>query len=130
MRTHQEIDARSLAMHQLVAQKVRQDPVLFEHARRTLARWRQTVSVHSQPYLEQWEHLFNQGMDASLAVAVEDSERATALRQSSPFVGLLTEGERLNFLITWNQDHGYSAAHLQRLLNDEAFRQDIAGRLA
>jgi hypothetical protein len=105
MRTHQEIDRRSLALHRLVAERVRRDPALFEKARQTLARWRQTVCVASQPYLEEWERLMNQGVDACLSVAVEDSERAAALRQSSPFSGVLTNRERFAFLRQWRRDH-------------------------
>ena len=70
------------------------NPALFEKARLTLARWRQMACVASQPYLEEWEHLMNQGIEACLSVAVEDSQRAAALRQSSPFPGILTNRER------------------------------------
>lgn len=98
MRTHQEIDQRSLAMHRLVAEKIRRDPALFEKARRTLARWRTIVCPASQPYLDEWEQLMKRGIDACLAVAIEDSERANALRQSSPFTGILTNQERYSFL--------------------------------
>lgn len=104
MRTHQEIDQRSLAMHRLVADKIRRDPALFEKAKGTLARWRTIVCPASQPYLEEWERLMEQGMDACLTVAVEDSERATALRQSSPFAGILTNQERFAILREWNRE--------------------------
>ncbi len=105
MRTHQEIDERTLAMHRLVAEKIRQTPALFDKAKATLARWRTTVSVSSQPYLLEWELLMNQGVETCLAVAVEESERAKALRQSSPFAGLLTHQDRFTFLKTWSLDH-------------------------
>ena len=105
MRTHQEIDRRSLALHRLVAERVMRDPALFEKARLTLSKWRQTVCVASQPYLEEWERLMNQGVDACLSVAVEDSERAAVLRQSSPFSGVLTNRERFAFLRQWRRDH-------------------------
>lgn len=105
MRTHQELDARSLAMHRLIAAKIRQDPALFDRARATLARWRIIVCVNSQPYLAELERLFEQGIEAALAVATEDTERATALRQSSPFCGILTEDERLGFLKSWSSAH-------------------------
>ena len=49
------------------------DPALFEKSRLTLARWRKTVCVASQPYLEEWERLMNEGVEACLAVALEDS---------------------------------------------------------
>ncbi|HSI58792.1 MAG TPA: hypothetical protein VLA16_14635 [Ideonella sp.] len=102
MPSHQQLDRRSLAMHRLVVDKIRRDPALFERARATLARWRASVCVSSQPYLEEWERSMNQGMEACLALAVEDSQRATALRQSSPFAGVLTHRERFEFLRTWS----------------------------
>lgn len=105
MRTHQEIDERSLALHRLIADKIKRDPALFGKARETLSRWRTMVSAASQPYLEEWDHLVKQGMDACLAVAVEDSQRAAALRQSSPFTGVLSNGERFAFLKNWSREH-------------------------
>lgn len=105
MRTHKEIDERSLALHRLIADKIRRDPSLFKRTEGTLARWRTTVCCASQPYLEEWERLMNQGIDACLAVAIEDSPRATALRQSSPFSGVLTNQERFAFLRTWSRHH-------------------------
>ncbi|MDO9002312.1 MAG: hypothetical protein Q7V20_02520 [Aquabacterium sp.] len=110
MRTHQELDDRSLALHRLIADKIRHDPALFDKARATLDHWRQRVSIRTQPCLDEWAHLMDQGIDACLAVAVEDSERATALRQSSPFSGLLSNQDRFAFLKAWPKgiDH---AAH-------------------
>lgn len=105
MRTHDEIDQRSLAMHRMVASEILRDPELFQKARATLARWRGTVCVASQPHLAEWERLMNLGIDACLAVAVEDSQRAAALRQSSPFSGVLSNQERFAFLKTWRRDH-------------------------
>ena len=105
MRTHQEIDQRSLAMHRLVADKIRREPARFDAARATVARWRLTVCATTQPYLAEWEHLMQQGMDTCLAVAVEDSPHATALRQSSPFTRVLSNTERFEFLKTWRSHH-------------------------
>ena len=105
MKTHQEIDERSLAMHRLVAERVAQDPRLFAKAQGTLARWRESVCVSSQPYLEDWERLMKRGVEACLAAAVEDSPRAAALRQSSPFSGVLSNKERFAFLRDWRWSH-------------------------
>jgi hypothetical protein len=105
MRTHQEIDARSLAMHRLVAEKLRRDPCLLDRANRTLARWRATASPSSQPYLEEWERILRGGLDATIAVLLDDSERATALRQCSPFAGVLSSRERFSFLREWKAAH-------------------------
>ena len=105
MRTHQEIDERSLMLHRFVADKIRQDPALFDVARATLARWRARVDAASQPYLERWDDLMRQGMEPCLAVAVEESQRADALRQNSPFSGILTNSERFMLLKTWRRTH-------------------------
>lgn len=105
MRTHQEIDERSLALHRLIADKIVREPRLFERSKETLVRWRKTVCSRSHPYLEEWEHLMSLGMDACLAAAVENSQQATALRQSSPFSGVLTNQERFAFLKQWKRDH-------------------------
>ena len=101
-RTHQEIDARTLAMHRMIAEKIKRDPSLFEKPSVVIARWRNKVCGSSLPYLLEWERLIGQGMNACLSVATEESEYATALRQSSPFVGILTEKERLSFLKSWS----------------------------
>lgn len=106
MRTHEDIDARSLALHRLVADKLRQDPARLEDVKATLARWRQTVCPATQPYLREWEQLIEQGLERCLTVAVEESEHATALRQSSPFGRVLSNAERFQFLKTWrSSDH-------------------------
>ena len=115
MLSHQEIDQRSLALHRLLTEKIRQDPALFENVKRTLARWRKTVCTNSQPYLEEWQRLVDLGIEECLAVATEDSERATAMRQASPFCGILSEEERREFLLSWTRDHGASDQEISDL---------------
>lgn len=106
MRTHLEIDARSLAMHRLVAEKVRREPALLDRVRRTLARWRDPSNpTRAEPYLAEWQRLLDLGLEATLATAVEDSERAAALRSCSPFTGILTPAERFDFLRAWSRSH-------------------------
>jgi hypothetical protein len=102
--THQQLDARSLAMHCLIAEKISRNPALFERVTRTLRHWRVVVCTASQPYLQEWETLVAQGLPACLAMATQNSEHAAALRQSSPFTGILTHQERFAFLKSWSQD--------------------------
>lgn len=103
MRSINEIEARSLAMHRLIVDKIRKDPALFQKVRATLARWRQIVCLSSQPYLEEWECLMNQGMEAALSMALDESQHAADLRRSSPFSGVLTNRERFIFLRDWKE---------------------------
>lgn len=123
MASHQEIDQRSRMLHQLIAEKIRQDSSLFGNVKRTLARWRKIVSADSQPYLEEWQRLVDLGIEGCLAVATEDSERANALRQASPFCGVLTNEERWEFLLEWDKDHGASEQEIkerrQKMIEDQ-----------
>lgn len=105
MRTHQELDQRSLEMHRRIAEKISRDPILFERVKQTLKRWHTLVPPASRPYLEEWQRLVDAGMETCLAVATEDSRQAAALRQSSPFVDILSHQERFAFLRSWSEEH-------------------------
>ncbi len=71
---HRILEARSLAMHCLIARKIEADPRLLAAARRNL--------ILDRPWPE-------------IAALITDAdEAAVRLRQSSPFAGVLTPGER------------------------------------
>jgi hypothetical protein len=102
---HQDIDARSLAMHRLIAEKIRRDPALLEIARARVERWQTQPDRADSRYVDEWARVLASGLAATLSVATEESERATTLRQASPFAGVLTETERLDFLASWRRQH-------------------------
>lgn len=105
MRSHQSLDQRSLALHKLIAQKIRRNPSLFAICGQTLERWELSVSPSSQPYVSEWRRLFEQGIEACIAVVTEDSERGRAMRQASPFSGILTHKERFAFFQNWARNY-------------------------
>jgi hypothetical protein len=90
---HERIDRRSLAMHRAIAEKLRANPELMAIARENLARRLETPG-HSHPYWEAWNEIFDLPLSNMLELIVEDSERMTAMRQTSPFAGILTPKER------------------------------------
>jgi hypothetical protein len=90
---HDRLDARSLALHELVARKIEASPALLDKARANLRRWRQASDSPSLAFVE-WERILSSPLEKVLTLLVERSERATRLRQSSPFCGILTEAER------------------------------------
>jgi hypothetical protein len=90
---HNRLDERSLAMHQLIAKKVQADPALLNKARENLRRW-QEIDGSPMPALTEWEQLLSSPVAQVTQFLSEQSERATRLRQSSPFAGILTEAER------------------------------------
>jgi len=94
---HSRLDERSLALHRLVAQKMLATPALLDKARSNVRRWRESHSTPSLA-LAEWEQILNSTVDQVAKFLVERSERATRLRQSSPFTGILTETQRLAVL--------------------------------
>jgi hypothetical protein len=90
---HGRLDARSLALHQLVAEKVQAAPALLDKARENVRRWQETSGT-ATPALAEWAQILADPIDQIVALLAERSERATRLRQSSPFAGILTEAER------------------------------------
>ena len=105
-----QLDARSLALHRLAVEKIRQQPQLMAVVANNLARWRGCVSARTMPYIDAWQSLLDQGAEHMLSLAIEDSEFATAMRQSTPFAGVLTPQERWKFLREWRQKHAASTA--------------------
>ncbi len=85
---------RSLAFDRLTATKLAENPALLDRARASLRRWMATASPRVRPALLEWQQLLD-GPSAELMAALTGTdERATRLRQSSPFAGLLSVAER------------------------------------
>jgi len=90
---HARVDARSLAMHRAIAEKLRVRPELMDVAFDNLRRWAEGAG-RSQPYLDAWDKLLSRPLGEVLALIVEDSEAMRAMRQTSPFAGVLSPKER------------------------------------
>lgn len=93
---HQRLDARSLALHSLIARKILADPALITQARATLTRWRAQAAEPMAPYLE-WDRILEGTTEEIAAFLTSTTETATRLRQSTPFTGSLTPEERSLF---------------------------------
>jgi len=90
---HRLQEIRSLAMHALIARKLVNEPRLLSVPRRNLERWRAHYSDPPQ-YLVEWAQLLRRPVGELAAILTDPGEEATRLRQSSPFVGVLTQRER------------------------------------
>jgi hypothetical protein len=90
---HERIDRRSLEMHRAVAAKLRTHPELLEIAHDNLTRW-STSGSRSQPYWDAWREILRRPLPEILALLEEDSEPMTAMRQATPFAGVLDPAER------------------------------------
>lgn len=87
------MDQRSLALHRAVAEKLRAHPELIEIARENLGRW-YAGAGRSRPYLDEWRRILDLPLEDVLALMEQEGERMTALRQASPFAGILEPAER------------------------------------
>jgi hypothetical protein len=91
---HRLLDARSLALHCAVARKIQKNPQLLDIARRNIAAAEQRYGAATPGPLRDWKVILRRPWPEIAAVMTELSERSTALRQSSPFAGVLDRTER------------------------------------
>jgi hypothetical protein len=91
---HRIIEARSLAMHCLIARKIDADRRLLDVARRNLAKWIARYADGVPPALSEWRGILARPWPEIAALITASGEAAVRLRQSSPFAGVLTSAER------------------------------------
>ncbi len=91
---HRILDARSLAMHCLAAAKIERNAALLRDVEKTFEGWRKRYAKELPPALEEWRLLLERPWPEVCAVITDPGERASRLRQSSPFSTLLSPGER------------------------------------
>lgn len=91
---HRILDARSLAMHCKIAQKISKNPELIDIPLRNLERWRHRSGGKPPRYIDEWQRILEQPWPKVAAMISSCSENATRLRQSSPFAGVLNSKER------------------------------------
>ncbi len=91
---HRLLEARSLAMHAVIAEKIRRDPALLGVARRNLERWRRKWGDREPVWAGEWRTILARPVSVIAAVITDPGETSARLRQSSPFAGVLTMVER------------------------------------
>lgn len=91
---HRILDARSLAMHCKIAQKITRKPILLDKAKANLHRWIAKSDGPLPLYLREWQEILLRPWPDVAELITSMSEDATRLRSSSPFAGVLTTEER------------------------------------
>jgi hypothetical protein len=92
--SHRLLEARSLAMHTVIAQKIERNPRLLEVPRDNLKRWRARWEDEPPAWHGEWCAIMGRPWTEIAALITEPSEEAARLRQSSPFAGILSAAER------------------------------------
>ncbi len=85
---HALLEARSLALHRAVAARLLADPRVLERARARVCTWLAQGSVAPR-WAAAWREALAAPPERVAALLCDDSERARALRQTSPFAGVL-----------------------------------------
>ena len=99
MKDHRLIDQRSLAFGRAIAARLVEHPEFIARARATAARWLMTTSPHVHPALQEWIAALDGPVEGVVALLPGTDERATRLRQSNPFAGVLSQQERNAILL-------------------------------
>ena len=101
MKTHEQIDKRSLAMARAIVAKIDQDRARkgLTKARATCGRWYRERPLAAA---KEWLEILDRPWEQVREVLIDESEEGRRLRQSDPFCGILTPRER------WPIYHEYS----------------------
>ncbi len=93
MKTHQEIDRRSLALAKRIVSLIDVDPDCkgLLKARDVCSRWYKENPV---PAIEEWMRILQNEWSVVRMILLDDSEEGRRLRQSSPFCGILSPRDR------------------------------------
>lgn len=91
---HQLHEIRSLAMHALIAEKIDHDRTLLAIPKRNLRRWRARFPDTPPNWWLEWSRILQRPWQDIAALLIDPGEHARRLRQSSPFVGILTPEQR------------------------------------
>lgn len=93
MNRHELAEERGLALHREVGRRLLGDPAVLAGARRRVEGWLQGGTVHAA-YASAWREIL-EAPAAEIARLLEDpGERARALRQVTPFAGVVPARER------------------------------------
>ena len=99
MNRQQQLDQFSLALHRRALDALRHEPALRDHARQTLARWRQqSGATRSDALWDEWELLLADEFVVLENAALVESEHGQLMRSVSPLGGLVSQSERMVLL--------------------------------
>ncbi len=93
MKTHDDIDHRSLEMARRIVERIDKDPARkgLEKARSVCERWSR---INPQPCVAKWMRLLGKDWQDIRSVLLDESEKGREMRQNSPFCGVLRSSER------------------------------------
>jgi hypothetical protein len=108
--SHAELDVRARALARAVAERIRTDPGIVERASALLDVRMISASHGEQRALREWKRVFRtMTLPRLRRFPIEDSDRATRLRRTSPFAGVLSAEKREALIAA--HSHAFPAKH-------------------
>lgn len=104
---HQDLDRRSLDIHRFLMRRLVAEPYRLSDLKDQWDFWLSLPHFScSQLYIDAWLKAIEEGVDAVVRLATDESDFGQAIRQCSP-VGVLWESpkERWEFLREWKKTH-------------------------
>lgn len=112
---HRVAEARSLELHRAVAVALASDPGLVDEARARVSQWRAAGRL-AAAYADAWLAILDEPLGEIQRAITEDSESARALRQATPFAGVIDPRSRWRI---WER--------VRTQLEDDAARRSRSG---
>lgn len=118
---HQDIDKRSLEMHRMVCDMIRENPALLEKAWSNIAKKIQRCGYDSHEgwYIREWEKILSMPLEDCLKTVLDETEYGNQIRQATPFAGIIPQDVRHDFLKEWFRKIRSRDAERERELRDK-----------
>jgi hypothetical protein len=116
MRTHQDIDRRSLEMVRRIVAKIDADPERrgLDHAKQVCQRWVTQGIVSAR----EWLTILEKPWDEIRTILLDETDEGQRLRQTDPFCGILTASERWQIYREAKSEPRTTGAHPSRSRSD------------
>lgn len=98
MDPHRRAELRSLALHAAIVDVLRREPERLLAIRQRVQGW--LDNRPPRPYAKAWANALDGEREQLWALLVDPGERANAMRQASPFAGVLDARTRWRILET------------------------------
>ena len=103
MNMQERSDKRSLALHRAIVRKLDKCPVLWDKPIQNIERWTEKDGSLSMAYVVWKEILQTWTHEAIIKLLLSRSQRATQLRSSSPFAGIIDQDTRNRIFERYNK---------------------------
>jgi len=103
MNLQERSDKRSLALHRAIVKRLRKNPELWDKPLQNIERWTEPDGCMSTAYAVWKDILLTWKREDIIKLLLSRSQRATQLRSSSPFVGIISQDEQNRIFEKYNK---------------------------